>query len=91
MMDVRTKFAHGLRYDPISLNGYIMYSMSIWLFLDGVCYRGMILARAALPLCPWSSEDGSWQDDLILAQFVAMNSPSALPLAFLQIYECWKV
>ena len=91
MMDVRTKFAHGLRYDPVSLNGYIMYSMSIWLFLDGVCYRGMILARAALPLCLWSSEDGSWQDALILAQFVAINSPSASPLAFLQIYERWRV
>lgn len=68
-----------------------MYSMLVWLLLDCVCYRGMILARADLPLCPWSSSDGSWQHGLILARFVVINSLSASPLPFLQIYERWRV
>lgn len=52
--------------------------MGNWLLVDGVGYRGMILAVS--PLYPWSSGDGSWQHGLILAGVVVMDSPSTSPL-----------
>lgn len=53
--------------------------MCSWLLLDGVGYRGMILALVS-PLYPWSSGDGSWQHGLILAGVVVMDSPLLLML-----------